>query len=78
MKKSSSFNLELKDAATPYRSRCEVVDLELPVDVGFLSRSPRLSSTDYVKWCEEMMAALPTDRKRMPATKPQLREEFSL
>ena len=79
MKKSSTSNLELREVTTRYRARREVVDLEFPVDAGFVSRPPHLSSTDYVKWCMEMMAALPTDRaKNGQKTKPQPREEFNL
>lgn len=79
MKKSSSSNLELRDATVPCRIGSEETDLELPVDAGFISRPPRLSSTDYVKWCEEMKAALPQDHdKTRRVTQPPQIEEFIL
>jgi hypothetical protein len=53
--------------------------LELPVDRDFDPRPPRLSPSDFVRWCEEMMTLAPANRddpEQRFATKGQL--EFSL
>lgn len=78
MKKSSSSNLKLREASAVYRTGLDPTDLEFPVDAGFNSRPPRLSSAEYVKWCETMRATLP--KKREPEAKVKLwtGEEFNL
>ena len=79
MKKSSSSNLELQETLAAYRTGGDPMDLEFPVDAGFDSRPPRLSSSEYVKWCETMRAALPArGRDQTREAKPYVGEEFVL
>jgi len=59
MNESSPSTPEMRETATAYRI---VADLEFPVDLDFNPQPPRLSSTDFIRWCEEMMTLTPINR----------------
>lgn len=58
MKDSSPSTPELREAALAYWT---ATDLSLPVNPGFNPKPPQLSPDEFIRWCEEMMDATPSN-----------------
>lgn len=56
--------------------KAKVPDLEFPVDQEFHSPAPKLSMTEYVRWCERMRAGMKDDPEARAVEK--CRVEFVL
>jgi hypothetical protein len=53
-------------------------DMEFPAHSGFNPQPPRLSPTDFIRWCEEMMDVTPLNRDNPEQRFAQKgRQEFS-
>ena len=53
MNESSPSPQELREAAAHYRA--ESADLKFPVDPTFNPKPPRMTPTEHLLWCEELI-----------------------